>query len=93
MRCIFHATSIESPYMLCVSTTANNFYVFCSADNQNKFSKRPGGLTCSSFTGAHVNEIHKMEKPIAALIIFFQDKILYSHKIQLIYVGPSKGGG
>ena len=43
-----------------------------------------------------MNEIHKMEwigygqKPIVALINFLQDKILYSHKIQLI---PSKGGG
>lgn len=45
-----------------------------------------------------MNEIHKMEwigygqKPVAALMNFVQDKILYSHKIQLIIIGPSKGG-
>ena len=33
------------------------------------------------------------QKPIVALINFLQDKILYSDKIQLINIGPSKGGG
>ena len=31
------------------------------------------------------------QKPIAALMNFLQDKILYSHKIQSIIIGPSKG--
>ena len=47
-----------------------------------------------------MNEIHKMEwirygqKPIAALMHFLQDKILYSQKIQLLFIiGLSKIGG
>ena len=83
-------------------STLNSFLykiIFCSADNWNKSSKRPGRLTYSSFTGAHMNEIHRTEwigyaqKPIADLMKFLQDKILQALEIQLIVIGFCKGGG